>query len=77
MGGGFLLATSLHGQDDGLVIRVSLCDAPRKYATGRLLTDVQQNCAVVLLVDCVVAQHLVVEGLRGRDGAGHGDGFLP
>jgi hypothetical protein len=25
----------------------------------------------------VVAQHLVVEGLRGRDGAGHGDGFLP
>lgn len=36
-------------------------------------TNVQKNRAILLLVDGVVAEDLVVEGLRGRDGTGHDD----
>jgi hypothetical protein len=37
-------------------------------------TDIEENRAVVLLVDSVVAQDLVVESRRGSHGTRHCDG---
>lgn len=39
-------------------------------------TNVKKNCAIVLLVDSVVAQDLVVESLRGSHGTWHDDGEM-
>lgn len=49
--------------------RVSACDSENKSIAGR--TNVDQEGAITLLVDDVVAQDLVVEGLGRSDCAGH------
>jgi hypothetical protein len=38
---------------------------------GQCCTDIEKNCAIILLVDSVVSEDLVVQSLRGSNSARH------
>ena len=63
-----LLVMSLRGQD--ACLRNCQSRTSRLYSAKR--TNVEQNCAILLLLDNMVLKDLVVQGLRWFHGRRHG-----